>query len=77
MLTFASVFGIIAKRSEGGAANRTGFKKKFEEIRKKFLTNALVSGIPNKLSARAATIKAFDKKLKTLKKVLDNVKCLW
>lgn len=31
--------GIIAERSEGGAANRTGFKKKLEEIRKKFLTN--------------------------------------
>ena len=51
--------------------------KKFEKSRKKFLTNALVSGILNKLSARTATIKAFDKKLKTLKKVLDNVKHLW
>ena len=36
-----------------------------------------MSGILNKLSARTATIKAFDKKLKTLKKVLDNVKRLW
>ena len=51
--------------------------KKFEKSRKKFLTNALVSGILNKLSARTETIKAFDKKLKTLKKVLDNVKRLW
>ena len=41
------------------------------------MTNALVSGILNKLFARAVTIKAFDKKLKTLKKVLDNVKRLW
>ena len=34
-------------------------------------------GKVNKLFARAAAIKAFDKKLKTLKKVLDNVKHLW
>ena len=51
--------------------------KKFEKSRKKFLTNGFVSGILNKLSARAATIKAFDKRLKTLKKVLDNAKRLW
>ena len=62
--------------SPGGERRETEAKK-LEKNRKKFLTNALVSGILNKLSTRAATIKAFDKKLKTLKKVLDNVKCLW
>ena len=60
-----------------GGERRGTEAKKFEKSRKKFLTNALVSGILNKLSARAATIKAFDKKLKTLKKVLDNAKRLW
>ena len=61
--------------SAGG--ERRGLEaKKFEKSRKKFLTNALVSGILNKLSRRAVTIKAFDKKSKTLKKVLDNVKRL-